>query len=146
MNKAAQYIIDCCIEHSIGTLVVGYNPNWKWLINIGKRNNQNFVQIPHVGLRHKLQRLCQRYEIQYVEQAESYTSKASFLDHDQIPNWLEESKEYEFSSHRVHRGFYKGADGSLINADSNGAANILRKVSRRQTADCVRGLWRPLQE
>ena len=131
MNKTARYIIDYCIEHGIGTLVVGYNPDWKRSINIGKRNNQNFVQIPHADLRHKLQGLCQRYGLQYVEQEESYTSKASFLDNDEIPNWSGESQEYEFSGRRVHRGLYKSADGSLINADCNGAANILRKSKQK---------------
>ena len=96
-----------CIEHGIGTLVVGHNPDWKQSINIGQRNHQNFVLIPHVGLRHKLKRLYQRYGIQYTEQEEPYTSKASFLDNDEIPNWLGESKEYEVSDHRVHRGLYK---------------------------------------
>ena len=128
INKAARHIIDYCIEHGIGTLVVGHNPDWKQSINIGQRNHQNFVLIPHVGLRHKLKRLYQRYGIQYTEQEEPYTSKASFLDNDEIPNWLGESKEYEVSDHRVHRRLYKNADGGLINAD------------------CVRGLWSPLQE
>ena len=139
INKAARYIIDYCLEHGIGTLVVGYNPDWKRSINIGKRNNQNFVQIPHAGLRHKLQGLYQRDGIQYAEQEESYTSKASFLDNDEIPNWSGESKEYEFSGHRVHRGLYKSADGWLINADCNGAANILRKSKQKANSRLCRG-------
>jgi putative transposase len=140
MNKASRYIINYCIDNQIGTLVVGYNPDWKRSINIGKRNNQNFVAIPHANLRQKLEGLCTRYRIQYVEQEESYTSQASFLDDDEIPVWSGESKDYKFSGCRAHRGLYKSAKGLLTNADCNGAANILRKskqkaLSRLYTGD-----------
>ncbi len=147
MNKAARYIVDSCIKRGIGTLVVGYNPDWKRSINIGKRNNQNFVQIPHASLRQKLSGLCERYGIQYVEQEESYTSKASFPDKDEIPKWSGESKAYDFSGRRVHRGIYKSADGSLINADCNGAANILVKSKQKAFSQlCMGALASPLRK
>ncbi|MDJ0716515.1 MAG: transposase, partial [Prochloraceae cyanobacterium] len=77
LNKAARYIINFCRHRKIGTIVVGYNPTLKQETNMGKRNNQNFVQIPIFTLRAKLQSLCSRYGLNYVEQEESYTSKAS---------------------------------------------------------------------
>jgi len=131
MNKTARHIINFCIDNHIGTLVIGYNPDWKRTINIGKVNNQNFVQIPHGTLRLKIQSLCERYGIDYIEQEESYTSKASFLDGDEIPTWTGEQKNYKFSGQRVHRGLYQTADGRKINADINGAANILRKSKQK---------------
>jgi putative transposase len=135
MNKSARYIINFCINNRIGTLVIGYNRDWKRAISIGKRNNQNFVAIPHAKLRHKLSGLCARYSIQYVEQEESYTSQASFLDNDPVPNWTGESKDYNFSGRRVHRGLYQSANGIRINADCNGAANILRKSKQKVNVD-----------
>lgn len=128
MNKAARYIVDHCVEHQIGKIVVGVNPGWKQNADMGRRNNQNFVQIPHWLLRRKIEGLCQRYGIEYVEQEESYTSKASFLDQDDVPTYnADNPREYAFSGKRVKRGLYRTADGHLVNADINGAANTLRK-------------------
>lgn len=114
----------------IGTLVVGYNEDFKRNANLGKQNNQNFVQLPLGDLRQSLQYLCERYGIQYVEQEESYTSKSSYLDKDVLPVYkAEQPYTGAFSGKRIYRGLYKAADGTTINADVNGAANILRKVS-----------------
>lgn len=125
LNKAARYIIDFCISNQIGTVIIGFNPGMKQEINIGKRNNQNFVQIPHSLLRLKLQSLCERYGLQFKEQEESYTSKASALDGDNLPVYnADNPAEYKFSGKRVHRGLYRTAQGWLINADCNGACNI----------------------
>ena len=84
LNKTAKVIINHCLEHEIGKLIVGYNPGIKQEINIGRSNNQNFVQIPFWQLRRKLEALCSRYGIEYTEQEESYTSRASFYDRDEI--------------------------------------------------------------
>jgi putative transposase len=135
INKAARCIINHCTLNRIGILVIGYNPDWKRSLNIGKKNNQNFVQIPHASLRFKLKYLCTRYGIQYIEQEESYTSKASFLDSDLIPVWSGESLEYPFSGRRVCRGIYQTSNGTRINADCNGAANILRKSKQKVNLD-----------
>lgn len=130
LNKTARYIIDWCIEHKIGGVIVGINPGMKQEIDIGGRNNQNFVQIPHWSLRNKLKALCERYGLTYQEQEESYTSKASFLDGDNIPTYNpDSSQEYKFSGKRVKRGLYRSGQGHLINADCNGAANIGKKSS-----------------
>ncbi|NEQ72006.1 MAG: hypothetical protein F6K23_02310 [Okeania sp. SIO2C9] len=94
-------------------------------INFGKKTNQKFVQIPHNNLRLKLKAMCNRYGLTYLEQEESYTSKASFLDNDKIPVYnADNPTEYSFSYQRIQRGLYKTKQGKLINADCNGAANI----------------------
>ena len=130
MSVAARRIVNYCIENRIGNIVVGYNPDWKREINIGKQNNQNFTQIPHGKLREKLKYLCEFYGIRYVEQEESYTSKASFFDNDDLPTYnADTTQKYKFSGRRITRGQYRSATGIVLNADVNGALNILRKCS-----------------
>ncbi len=128
IKKVARYIVNYCISHDIGTIICGYNPGLKDEINLGKRTNQNFVQISFGNLRRTLASLCQRYGMQYIEQEESYTSKASFLDLDEIPIYKpEQSYRGTFSGKRIKRGLYRYSNGKVANADINGAANILRK-------------------
>ena len=130
MNKVARKIINYCICNDIGVLVVGYNETFQRNANIGKANNQNFINIPYGKLREKLEYLCELNDINYVKQEESYTSKASFFDKDKIPVYnADNPQEYKFSGNRIHRGMYQCANGQLINADVNGALNILRKSS-----------------
>lgn len=128
MNKAARIVIDYCIAHDIGTLICGYNETFQRGSDIGKRNNQNFVNIPFGRLRDKLSYLCELNGITFIKQEESYTSKASFWDRDEIPAYnADNPKSYAFSGRRIHRGMYRTADGNLLNADVNGALNIMRK-------------------
>ena len=130
MNKAARKVINYCIANDIGALVVGYNETFQHSSHIGKRNNQNFVNIPYGQLRSKLEYLCRLNGIVFVKQEESYTSKSSFWDRDDIPVYnADNPREYQFSGERVHRGQYKTASGKTINADVNGALNIMRKSS-----------------
>ena len=130
MSKVARKVIDYCIKNNIGTLVVGYNETFQQGADIGKVNNQNFVNIPYGKLREKLEYLCELNGITYVKQEESYTSKASFWDKDDIPVYNEDNPQsYVFSGKRVHRGLYKCSNGKTLNADVNGALNILRKSS-----------------
>ena len=130
MNKAACKVIDYCIANDIGTLIVGYNETFQRGSNIGKQNNQNFVNIPYGLLRSKLEYLCELNDIIFVKQEESYTSKASFWDKDEMPVYnADNPTEYQFSGTRVHRGLYKTANGKTFNADINGALNIMRKSS-----------------
>ena len=128
IRKVARYIINYCIEHHIGTVVCGYNGDFKRSMNLGKITNQQFTQISFGSLRETLEGLCGRYGMRYIEQEESYTSKASCLDLDDIPVY-NPGRPYTgaFSGKRVHRGLYQFADGRIANADVNGAANILRK-------------------
>ncbi len=128
MLKSARIIINYCLKNNIGTLVCGYNETFQRNSDIGKRNNQNFVNIPFGKLREKIEYLCQLYGIKYVEQEESYTSKASFFDYDTIPIYNSDNPQnYTFSGQRIKRGLYRCANGKLINADVNGALNILKK-------------------
>ena len=130
MNKAARKVINYCIANDMGTLVVGYNETFQRGGHIGKRNNQNFVNIPYGQLRSKLEYLCKMNGIIFVKQEESYTSKSSFWDRDDIPVYnADNPREYQFSGKRIHRGQYKTASGKIINADVNGALNIMRKSS-----------------
>ncbi|MCF0143060.1 MAG: IS200/IS605 family element transposase accessory protein TnpB, partial [Parasporobacterium sp.] len=127
MSKTARIIIDTCIMQGIGKLVVGCNEGFQHESRMGKRGNQNFVQIPYGKLRSKLKYLCELNGIEYTEQEESYTSKASFWDRDEIPVYKEKDEIHQFSGRRVRRGVYETADGRKINADVNAALNILRK-------------------
>ena len=130
MSKTAKMIINYCIRNDIGTLVVGYNETFQCNSDIGKQNHQNFVNIPYGKLRSKLEYLCELNGIIFVEQEESYTSKASFWDKDVIPVYpTDNPQSYSFSGKRLQRGLYRTADGALLNADVNGALNILRKSS-----------------
>lgn len=136
MKKSARYIVNYCAENNIGTIVVGYNADFKRNPNIGKVNNQNFVQIPLGDLRQQLQFLCWKYRIEYLEQEESYTSKSSCLDNDVIPEYKpEQPYTGTFSGRRVHRGLYRTKNGTLVNADVNGSANIMRKCKQNVDFD-----------
>ena len=128
MNKAARQVINYCLANDIGTLVVGYNETFQRSSRIGRQNNQNFVNIPYGQLCSKLEYLCELNGIIFVKQEESYTSKASFWDKDGIPVFnADNPKEYQFSGSRIHRGLYKTASEQTLNADVNGALNIMRK-------------------
>lgn len=128
IKKSARYIVDYCIKNNIGTIVCGYNPDFKRNINLGRTTNKQFTQISFGALREQLENLCERYGMNYMEQEESYTSKASFLDLDEMPVYNPNADtKHTFSGKRVKRGLYQSRNGTLINADVNGACNILRK-------------------
>ena len=128
LSKAARTIVNYCLNNDIGKIVLGYNEDFQRNSNIGSINNQNFVNIPYGKLRDKLIYLCKLYGIEFKLQEESYTSKASFFDGDEIPIYDKENpQEYIFSGRRIKRGLYQTSTGKLINADCNGALNILRK-------------------
>lgn len=130
VNKTCRYIINFCIDNNIGNLVIGYNETLQQNANLGKSNNQNFVNIPVGNIKEKLEYLCELNNIKFYKQEESYTSKASFFDNDEIPKYNPNApKTYTFSGKRVKRGLYKTATNKMINADINGALNILKKSS-----------------
>ena len=125
---AAKKIIQYCLNNHIGNLVVGYNDGFQEAPNLGKVNNQNFVMIPLGKLKSRLEYLCKQYGINFILQEESYTSKASFFDNDEMPKWNPQNpKQGNFSGKRVYRGLYQTSTGYKFNADVNGALNILRK-------------------
>ena len=128
ISKVCRKVIDYCLLHNIGVLVCGYNVTFQRDSHMGKANNQNFVNIPFGEIRQKLSYLCELYGIEYHEQEESYTSKASFWDKDIMPIYnADNPQKYEFSGKRIHRGLYQTSTGFKFNADVNGALNILRK-------------------
>ena len=128
INKTCRYIINYCLSNDIGTLVIGYNQSFQNKTNLGRKNNQIFTQLPFGKIREKLEYLCKRYNINYILQEESYTSKASFFDNDELPIYNADNPQtYEFSGKRIKRGLYQTKNNYLFNADCNGALNILRK-------------------
>ena len=129
VNKAARLVINHCLENQIGTVVFGWNKGQKDSVNMGSNTNQKFVQIPTGRLKERIKQLCEQYGIKFVETEESYTSKASFLDSDTLPTFGEKPGGWRESGKRVSRGLYRTANNWDINADCNGAANILRKVA-----------------
>ena len=129
VNKAARFIINYCLKYQIGNIVFGWNDGQKDSINIGKTNNQNFVQIPTARLKNRIQELAESVGIVFTETEEAYSSRASFLDDDLVPKHGEKPKGYKFSGKRIKRGLYQTARGWLVNADTQAAANCLRKVA-----------------
>ena len=128
INKTCRYVINYCLNNNIGNLVIGYNETIKKCVNLGKINNQNFVNIPLGNIKEKLEYLCKLYNINFHKQEESYTSKASFFDKDAIPVYNQyKAIDYTFSGKRIKRGLYKTKSGYLLNADINGALNIMLK-------------------
>ena len=124
-------LIEILRTEKVSKLVVGYNKEWKQEINIGSKNNQSFVSIPFRKILDILRYKLEDNGIEYKEQEESYTSKASYLDNDDIPIYKEETEEIKFSGRRIKRGIYKSKQGKIINADLNGALNILKKSGEK---------------
>ena len=127
MNKISTHIINEAIKNNISKIFIGNNIGWKSGINIGRVNNQNFVNIPHTKLFHQLAYKAALKGIETIFTEESYTSKASFFDKDELPA-LGQVENPVFSGRRIKRGLYQDSNGNLWNADLNGAANIMRKV------------------
>src|SRR5260370_978062 len=130
LHSASKRIIDFLVKEGVGTIIVGKNPLWKQEAGMGKRNNQNFVQISHARFIDMLTYKAELVSIQVEVQEESYTSQASFLDLDPIPTYKpNDDTEYTFSGKRIGRRnrLYRTKDGKIICADVNGSYNILRK-------------------
>lgn len=122
LHKTSRKMVNYLVSNNINTLFIGKNKEWKQNINVGKRNNQNFVNIPFYKLIQMLLYKCALEGITVKEIEESYTSKCSFLDDEEI------SKHEEYKGKRIKRGLFKTAGGNIINADVNGGLNILRKA------------------
>jgi putative transposase len=138
LHTASHRIIKLLVAEGIGTLCIGKNPLWKQEVTMGKRANQNFVQVPHARFIDMLAYKAELVGIQVQITEESYTSKASFLDADLLPVYGAEDI-LAFSGRRVKRGLYRANDGRHINADANGAYNIIRKVAPDAFAQGSRG-------
>jgi putative transposase len=122
MHKISRHIVNTLEQNNVGTLVCGRNKGWKDSINLGQRTNQNFVQIPHKSLISMLRYKCEMAGIRFIENEESYTSKCDALALEPV------CKHESYMGKRVHRGLFQSSTGRTLNADVNGALNILRKV------------------
>ena len=122
MHKISRFVVNYCILHKIGTIVIGINPFWKQKTNIGRRNNQNFVNIPFDRLIEQITYKASEVGITVIEHEEAHTSKCSFMDNEEICH------HDEYLGTRIKRGLFKTAQGILINADVQGAMNIIKKV------------------
>ena len=134
LHKSSRFIVNYCRDNDISNIVVGYNKEWKQEINIGKRNNQNFVQIPHQELIYKINYKSILDGLTFKEHEESYTSKCSALDLEPI------MKQKEYKGTRIKRGLFVSSIGIKINADLNGTLNILRKVAPDKEQEIVQSL------
>ena len=127
LHKITSFLSFYFDEMAIETVFVGKNQGWKQKVSLGKKINQSFTQIPFNAFVSQLTYKCLVKGITVVEQEESYTSKASFLDEDEIPVYKDIQTKPQFSGKRVSRGLYKSKDGRVLNADVNGSYNILVK-------------------
>ncbi len=138
LHHASRFIINELIGKGIGTLVIGKNDQWKQEINLGRQNNQSFVNIPHARFIEMLTYKAELVGITVLIQEESYTSQASFLDGDAIPVFgTKEVEDATFSGKRIKRGLYIAKDGRLINADVNASYNVIRKAIPNAFADGI---------
>ena len=127
-HKISRSIIDFCMEHQCGTLILGVNLLWKQRSNMNKINNQNFVSMPITLLRTMITYKALNAGIRIIEQEESYTSKADLIANDRIPTYGVDDKDASFSGKRIKRGLYCCSNGMILNADCHAAANIMRKA------------------
>jgi putative transposase len=133
MHCASKYIVDYCLAFKVDTVVIGYNQKWKQKSKLSKRNNQTFIHIPFYSFVSKLEYKLENVGIKILVTEESYTSKASFLDYDRLTR-------NDFSGKRIERGLYASSQNKLINADVNGASNIIKKVFPKAFVDGVEGV------
>jgi IS605 OrfB family transposase len=134
LHKSSRLIINQLIENRVGKLIIGYNPLWKQEINLGTRTNQKFVSIPYADFIHQLQYKAKLAGIEVQIQEESYTSKCSFLDLEPI------RKHTKYTGRRTQRGLFVSSTGIKINADLNGAYNIIRKAVPNAFGNGIQGV------
>ena len=129
MHKYSRYIIDYCLEYNIGTIVMGHNRGQKQEINLGKKTNQNFVQIPEYLLRKMIMYKGDEIGMNVIEQEESHSSKCSFLDEEPIGHRGVYLGKRIYNT-TCHGGLFRSnvARGKIINADVQGAYNIIKKA------------------
>lgn len=131
MHKASRYIVNYCVENDISGIIIGKNDNWKQKSKLGKVNNQHFVQMPFARLVEMIQYKAEEVGIAVKLTEESYTSGTSFIDGERP---VEENFD---KSRRVHRGLFMSNNGIAINADVNGAYQIMNKIFKfRYTDNC----------
>ena len=128
LHRCSRWIINHLVNHGIGKLIIGHNTGWKQSVNLGKQVNQSFTSIPHSRLIEMLTYKAQLLGIEVIVREESYTSVASFLSLDPIPNYGDDVSSIVFSGYRQSRGMYKQKGSKTrINADIAASYNLLRK-------------------
>ena len=144
LHEITTQLVNQLDSYNIDTVIFGHNVGQKQDINLGKVTNQSFVQIPFTQLIKQLQYKCELRGIRFIEIEESYTSKCSFLDEEEI------KKHSNYQGQRLKRGLFQTSTGKLINADVNGSLNIGRKYltktsmyTRELHADLVRFMVNP---
>jgi len=130
-HKVSRYIVNYCIANNVGTIAVGYNPGWKQGCNLGRRNNQSFVQLPFHALVAQVKYKAALAGITTILVDERYTSRCSAYDGETV------GKHKNYAGWRVSRGLFRTPAGVLINADVNGAYNILRQAVPEALADGI---------
>ena len=134
LHKSTDFLVKFCLQNELNTLVIGYNEQWKQGVNIGRVNNQNFVQIPYYKVIQMLTYKCEKHGIIFKTNEESYTSKCSFLGNEEI------TKHEVYVGKRINRGLFQSANNMLINADVNGSYNILKKAIPNAFDDGIEGV------
>jgi putative transposase len=134
LHNVSKIVVDFLVENQFGIFVIGNNKQWKTEINLGKRNNQNFVNIPHSRLIKMIEYKCKLVGIEVYLREESYTSKCSFIDNEPI------KKHETYLGKRVKRGLFISANGTKINADCNGAGNSIRKAFPNSFDEGIEGV------
>jgi len=134
LHKSSRYVINYCLKNNINTIIIGQNKGWKQNVTLGKRNNQNFINIPYNLFISKLKYKCENYGINIFTTDEAYTSGTSFLDNE------EPIKDNYNKSRRKTRGLFKSDVGVLINADVNAAYQIIKKVVPEAFVDGIEGV------
>ena len=132
MHQASKMLLNILLERKIETLVIGYNKEWKQNINLGKKVNQSFVQIPYTSFLQKISYKCEEYGVKIILTEESYTSKIDHLANEPL------SKKESYLGKRIYRGLFKSSVGKILNADVNGALGIMRKVFPEKVLELIR--------
>src|SRR5215831_18813064 len=128
LHTASRRIIELLVAEGIGTLIIGKNPFWKQGVELGHKHNQEFVQIPHARFIDLLTYKAELVGIEVILTEESYTSQASFLDHDPLPIYDPAREDHPHFSGKREGRWYRASGNRLIHSDVNGAYNIARKV------------------
>ena len=121
MHKASKLIVDLLIQNNVGKIIIGKNKDWKTSSKMSKKNNQNFISIPHAKFIEMIKYKCENVGIEVILTEESYTSKVDHLSNEKL------CKHKKYSGKRVNRGLFKSFSGKLLNADINGSIGMLRK-------------------
>nr|DAQ72274.1 MAG TPA: endonuclease [Caudoviricetes sp.] len=132
MHQASKMLLNILLDRKIETLIIGYNKEWKQNINLSKKVNQSFVQIPYTSFLQKILYKCEEYGIKVILTEESYTSKIDHLANEPL------TKRDSYLGKRIYRGLFKSSVGKILNADVNGALGIMRKVFPEKVLELIR--------